>query len=189
MNFFHRHGRRRFRTLRAKFWDSLITGTYVPVTRKYENFALRVRDLRPPCRWKKFTMRYCLICCLERDYLRWYNIHSHVLCEMFRPSKRMVVYFVYSFQGTWGSFKGTKRFVVMGWSCLYFFVNKYGWRHASHYLWQSQKLVYLLTVWSGNASKKWQDIHSHVIYLWDAMALQGNGRLLRPSISRHMRHS
>ena len=30
--------------------------------------------------------------------------------------------------------------------------------------------------------------HSLACYLWDAMALQGNGRLLRPSISRHMRH-
>ena len=31
--FFHRHGRRRLRTLRAKFRDSLVTSTHLPVTR------------------------------------------------------------------------------------------------------------------------------------------------------------
>ena len=31
-------------------------------------------------------------------------------------------------------------------------------------------------------------IHSLAYYLWDAIALQGNGRSLRPSILRHMRH-
>ena len=71
-------------------------------------------------------------------YNKWNHIHSHVVWYMRWLSKAMIVYFVYPFQGKWGSYMarkdGTQRFSVMEWSGLCFFVNKCGFGHACYYL-------------------------------------------------------
>ena len=83
---------------------------------------------------KKILVKYCLVFLLECEDLHCYQIHPHVVCEIQSLSKVLVVYFVHPFEGIRGSFRGTLRIVMMGWSCPRIFVDEYRFKHACHCL-------------------------------------------------------